>query len=464
MGRDLLAHHTIDGLHMRISRFWLTGAVALVLAAGLIGVPSTASAAVPATVRAVPSNVMPVLASSGSDGTVEVVRQLVPCGGMMYAVGRFNSISQLGIRYTRFNVFSFNATTGAVSASFVPTPNGYVNSIALSANCGTAYLGGLFTTVGGVRASDVAAVSASTGALISTFTHSANGQIEALLIHGNHLLVGGYFTAISGSARSYLASLNPITGQDDGYVHANLSGHYVYTNAAGRPAAANPTRVFNFSRSPNFTKLLVMGDFTTAGNLGRRQIFMLDLGASTTWVDTWYSSEFLTNCAVTEPFWLQDASWSPDDQTIYVVGTGFRPASGLGYSTTDPRAGLCDAAAAFPATPGPVSHRWINWTGCDSLYATAADSTTAYIGGHERWASNGRGCDSAGPGAIAAPGMAGLSPTNGGVVFNPTRSRGYGADDMVVTFYGLWIASDNYLDAQDCAGESGHEGICFLPK
>lgn len=449
---------------MHISRVWFAGAVAPVLAAGLIGAPSIASAAVPTTVRAVPSNVMPVLASSGIDGTVEVVRQLVPCGGMMYAAGRFSSISQGGIPYTRYNVFSFNATTGAVSATFVPTPNGYVNSIALSANCGTAYIGGSFTTVGGVVANHIAAVSASTGALISTFIHSANSEVEALLIHGNHLLVGGYFTAISGSTRRYLASLNPITGKDDGYVNANLSGHYVYTDAAGRPAAPNATRVFNFSRSPNFTKLLVIGDFTTAGNLGRRQIFMLDLGATTTWVDTWYSSEFLTNCDVGEPYWLQDASWSPDDQTIYVASTGYKPASGAGYSTTGPRAGLCDAAAAFPATAGPVSHKWINWTGCDSLYATAADSTTAYFGGHERWASNGAGCDAGGPGSIAAPGMVGLSPVNGSVVFNPTRSRGHGADDMVVTFYGLWIASDNYLNSQNCAGQSGHEGICFLPN
>jgi len=406
---------------------------------------------------------MPALVLS-ADGTVEVVRQLVPCGGMMYAVGRFSSISQNGTLYTRYNAFAFNATTGAVSASFVPIPNGYVNSIALSANCDTAYLGGVFTAIGGVKVNDIAAVSASTGALISTFAHSANGQVEALLVHGNHLLVGGYFTAISGSTRRYLASLNPTTGKDDGYVNANISGNYVYTDAAGHATVPNPTRVFNFSASPNFTKLLVMGDFTKAGNLGRRQIFMLDLGATTTWVDYWYSTEFLTNCWYTAPFWLQDASWSPDDQTIYVAATGYRPAAGLGYKATDPRAGLCDAAAAFPATPAPVSHKWINWTGCDSLYSTAADATTAYFAGHERWASNQFGCNVAGPGAIPAPGMVGLNPVTGAVIFNPTRSRGYGADDMVVTFYGLWIASDNYLDSQMCAGQTGHEGICFLPK
>lgn len=46
------------------------------------------------------------------------------------------------------------------------------------------------------------------------------------------------------------------------------------------------------------------------------------------------------------------------------------------------------------------------------------------------WAYNFDACDQAGPGAIAAPGMAGLSVTTGLLSFNPTRSRGFGADDM----------------------------------
>ena len=70
-------------------------------------------------------------------------------------------------------------------------------------------------------------------------------------------------------------------------------------------------------------------------------------------------------------------------------------------------------AAAFPATQGPVLHEWVNYAGCDSLYSTAADASTAYFGGHERWSQNANGCDFAGPGAISAPGMEGLSPTTG---------------------------------------------------
>ena len=81
------------------------------------------------------------------------------------------------------------------------------------------------------------------------------------------------------------------------------------------------------------------------------------------------------------------------------------------------RTGLCDAAAAFPATQGPVLSEWINYTGCDSLFAAAADSFVAYIGGHERWSMNNNNCDAMGDG-IAAPGMEGSDPPTGNLLLN----------------------------------------------
>jgi hypothetical protein len=62
--------------------------------------------------------------------------------------------------------------------------------------------------------------------------------------------------------------------------------------------------------------------------------------------------------------------------------------------------------------------------------------------------------------------MEGLSPSTGLVTSNPpvyTRARGLGADDMLITSAGLWIASDNMDNASQCDGVFGHAGICFLP-
>lgn len=60
--------------------------------------------------------------------------------------------------------------------------------------------------------------------------------------------------------------------------------------------------------------------------------------------------------------------------------------------------------------------------------------------------------------------MAGLDPTAGQINYNPTRGRGKGADDMLRTSAGLWIASDNAQNTSKCAGEDNHTGICFLPN
>jgi hypothetical protein len=111
-----------------------------------------------------------------------------------------------------------------------------------------------------------------------------------------------------------------------------------------------------------------------------------------------------------------------------------------------------------------VKRRWINYTGCDSLYSVAADRNTVYIGGHERWADNKLQCNTNKSGqAPAAPGMAGLAAKTGRLTFNPTRGRGIGADDMLITKAGLWIASDNFAGADQCGGITGHAGICLLP-
>ena len=44
---------------------------------------------------------------------------------------------------------------------------------------------------------------------------------------------------------------------------------------------------------------------------------------------------------------MQAAAWSPDDSTVYIATTGYHP---NGLRPGPPRTGLCDAAAAFPAT------------------------------------------------------------------------------------------------------------------
>jgi hypothetical protein len=276
-----------------------------------------------------------------------------------------------------------------------------------------------------------------------------------------------------------MASLSPATGRDDGFVHLNISGNYQFPGVS-----SNATRVFNQALSHSGQYDLVMGDFTSAGGVPRQQIFELDVSGAAAAVTPWTSPEwdgsqgeatpsdptsgYPYQCATVEPFYIQAAAWSPDDSTIYLGTTGYHP-NGWPVGAT-PRNGLCDAAAAFPATQGTVLHEWVNYTGCDSIYSAAADANAAYFGGHERWSQNPQDCDAQGPGAIPAPGMEGLSPADGSLYTTPdgtagyySRDKGLGADDMLATSAGLWIASDNSDGSQMCGGVENLSGICFLP-
>jgi hypothetical protein len=445
----------------QLSRFVVVAAVA---ALGVVGTAANGVAASSATgpVSTVPATNTPRLMTTG---TAEQIRQIVQCGSTMYAVGTFTEIARGNIKYIRGGAFSFSATAPYKVTGWDPEVNGTVSSIAFNgANCADAYLGGKFKTIGGTTVKNIAEVDTTTGAVVTSFKSSANAAVYTLLGWNGHLLTGGAFTSINGSAADpYFTSLNPTTGRNDNYLALAISGHYVYTDDSRTPSGTNPTRVYNQQLSNDGTRDLIEGDFTSVGGQPRQQIAMLDLGATNVTTDAWYAPEFNANCAVDLSFYARAASWSPDDSMVYVATTGYKPANGPGFNTGQPRAGLCDAAVAFPSTSTTVNHLWINYTGCDSLFSTAADASTAYFGGHERWIDNPDGCDHAGPGAISAPGMVGLSPTDGSMTLNPTRGRGMGADDMLVTSAGLWIANDNFDGANQCGGVAGHAGLCFLP-
>jgi len=447
----------------RIHQWTRAGVVAGVIALGVAGIAGPAMASLPpGPASPTPAAHTPALVA---DGSIDIVRQLVQCGGTMYAVGTFTTIKRGSITYSRNNIFSFSATSPFAVTSWNPNVNGVVNSIAFSGtDCTNAYIGGKFTAVGGTTVKNIAEISTSTGAVLTGFRHNASGQVETLLGYNGHILAGGFYTSINGStANPYMTSLNPATGKDDGFVHLGISGQYISTGA---------TRIYNQQLSHGGTLDLVEGVFTSVGGQQREQIFMLNLGGATAAVTGWTSPEFdgsqpqsvsQYQCVPNEAFYLQAAAWSPDDSQVYVATTGFHP---NGVSTSLPRSGLCDAAAAFPATQAPVHHTWINYTGCDSLFSVAADSTNVYVGGHERWTMNPNGCDFQGPGAVAEPGMEGLSPSTGLITSNPPvyiRGRGQGADDMEITSGGLWIASDNAQNTDSCGGVHGHAGICFLP-
>jgi hypothetical protein len=440
---------------------WLTlngAGVAAVLVVGATGLAPAGAATGP--VSATPAAGTPQLATTG---TTEQIRQLADCGGTMYAVGTFTSISQGTATFTRNNVFSFSAMAPYTVTSWAPAVNGTVNSIAFNGgNCADAYIGGTFTSVGSTAVKNLAEIDTTTGAVVPGFSVNTNGQVETLLAASGHLLVGGLFTKIDGSSTDpYYASLNPVTGANDGYLSLGISGTY-------KSKKPNATQVFNQQLSPSGSDVLAEGVFTSVGGLPRQQIFMMQLGATQGTVTGWNSAAYFSKHCTRHAFSLTAAAWSPNSSTVYVASTGHAPDA---WSGTFPLTGLCGSVAAFPATQkGGLSPAWINYTGCDSLDSVAADASAVYVAGTERWADNANGCDSAGSGAVPAQGMGGFTPSTGSLLENTggtaglySRARGLGADDMLLTAAGLWIASDNLAGSASCGGVTGHAGICFLP-
>ena len=434
------------------------GVIAAALAAGAGGVTSPVLAG-PVTTPQGPVSTQPAAGTPQlvKTGTVEKIRQLVQCGTMMYAVGSFTQISQGGKTFSRDNVFSFLATAPYTVSGWNVNVNGEVNSIAFTSahGCADAYVGGSFTSVDGTPVTNIADVSTSTGAVISRFAHDANKPVDTLLGYQDHLLAGGQFTLLNGTRRHFYASLNPTSGKVERFVNLHISGK----------VPDDHRTVYNQQLSHSGNLLLAEGNFTSVGGQPRQQMFMLNLSGSTAKVTGWTSPEFNGHCVVHKSFYVHAAAWSPDDSTVYIATTGFHPLNRVKGSF--PLTGLCDAAAAFPASQKSVRHTWVEYTGCDSYYSVAADDGAVYVGGHQRWAQNPNGCDFAGKGAMPDPGLQGLDPSNGTLetsggapVYSSSKAN---ADDMLITSAGLWIASTNRFSSQVCDGASGHSGICFLP-
>jgi hypothetical protein len=356
--------------------------------------------------------------------------------------------------------------------------NGEINSIAFNGtNCSDAYIGGQFTSVNGTPASNIAEVSTSTGAVVPGFAASASNIVDTLVVTQNgHLLVGGHFGTMNGSnAHKYFVSLNPGTGADDGFLNLKISGQYHYCSGS-KCAEVFPTQIYNQQLSHSGTLDLVEGVFTKVGGQPRQQIFMLNVGGTKATVTAWTSPEWdhsdpsadpYSQCWWTESFYIRAAAWSasPADSTVYLAATGKEP---WNQPKSLKRVGLCDSTSAFPATQASVTHTWIDYTGCDSLYSVAADASTVYAAGHPRWAENSDDCNAAGPNAVPDAGLQGLTPATGQPLLNGSGTAGLysmsraNADDMLVTSAGLWIGSTDRGHDDHCGGVGFHGGICFL--
>lgn len=406
------------------------------------GVTATAGIALPKVVSANPANYTPQL-PKGSYAT-EALRQ-IDRTDTMYAGGTFTTLGG----QPRSNIGAFSATTGALT-SFAPQIDGTVWALE-DLGAGRLAVGGDFTTVNGVARRGLAVVDATTGVVDPAFNAHLTGRVTSLNLVNGRLIAGGAFT-------KKLEAVDPGTGADTGYLNLNISGSYVYRTAV----------------SPDGTHLVSVANINSVSGQARRQAFMVDLGPTSGTLSSWYYKPLLKQCEATAyNFYLRDVDFSPDGSYFVLDGTGFVSQSGdLGVT-------ICDAAARFEtANLSPNRPTWINYTGGDTLHSVAVSSTAVYVAGHQRWLDNTTGRDSCAPGCVSRPGIGAIDPTTGkALTWDPRRTRGIGAKELILTLAGLWVGSDTRDGIQlgcsspggpnldDCAGKplENHGGIGFLP-
>src|ERR1700712_1285572 len=118
---------------------------------------------------------------------------VTPDGSKLVLVGGFPRVEG----QPRNRVAVFNLPSRSLSA-VAPNVNGIVSGVA--ATNSTVFLGGGFSAVTGLARSRVASVSASTGAVLPFVVPVDNGQVNSVVTSpdGNQVVLGGSFTSVGG--------------------------------------------------------------------------------------------------------------------------------------------------------------------------------------------------------------------------------------------------------------------------
>ena len=418
-------------------RLVVTSVAVLALAAG-VSTPSMALGyAHPKVVSANPADITPHV----KDGSVLAIAAV---GNRVYVGGTFTAVVNAGTsgQISRSHLFAFDRTTGRVLTDFVPAVNGAVETIAPAPDGTSIIIGGRFTTVQGATQRSLAMLTPA-GARVPTFTAKTNGYVTKVVVRANRLFAGGRYATANGVARANLAAFSATTGAlDTSFTLGATEGRVKSNGTVTKPA------VVELDANAAGTRMVVLGNFQRVGGEPRMQVAMIDLTTNT--LSPWSTTRFPNGgsgtgtayqCGQSFDTVMRDVEFAADGTYFVIVTTG-----GPGPSNTNT---LCDTASRWETTAtASTTETWRNCTGGDTLYSVAVTASSGggavYVGGHQRWLDNCGGRDAPRPGAFAADGIGAINATTGLAIrtWNPGRTRGVGAEELVAYAEGLYIGSD----------------------
>ncbi len=322
-------------------------------------------------------------------------------GGWIYAGGIISSVTDrvTGVTTSGFhNIFRFSASTFRVDTSWKPqfyrsaqanNTTAYLDSPVTgiaSDGAGTLYVAGGFSTfapapgAAGVTRRGVAAISASTGALLPFNARVCSGGggcgVNDVEFVDGTVWLGGPFTHVAGQAITALAFVDPVTGAPTG-ARLPISGVITSTTA---------TKVAQIAVNPQRTQAVMIGNFTSVGGQTHKEVAVLDItSAGGATIDPWNDPKNLnasnsSNCSAKDT-WARGVDWDPTGTFFDIAASG-----GGGFDAFGAAGALCDAFSRFrsdgnPNTPFPLV---VNVTGFDSMFTVVNTGDIAYTGGHNK--------------------------------------------------------------------------------
>ena len=168
----------------------------------------------------------------------DYVETIAVSGNTVYVGGEFTTIGAVGV-VTRNYIAALDATTGAVITGWDADADGLVSSIAVDDD--KVYAVGNFGNIGGAAQNYIAALNTTDGAVIPGWAPVFDRAVYSIAVSGDKIYVGGSFTAIDLVPRNYAAALSAATGvvdvdwdpdaDSDVYVIA-VNGDTVYAGGA----------------------------------------------------------------------------------------------------------------------------------------------------------------------------------------------------------------------------------------
>ncbi|WP_241961113.1 PKD domain-containing protein [Salinibacterium hongtaonis] len=232
-------------------------------------------------------------------------------GNTVYVGGEFTSARPAGSargvnEVPRTHLLAYNLTTGALITTFNPTLNGQVLGLAASPDGTRLYAVGDFTQVNGTTFSRAVAFSVATGQTINSFKPILSTQGRAVVATADTVYLGGNFTSVSGVARNRVAAV-------------------AASNGAVLPFNANANSAVNaLALTKNGAKLIVGGKYSTLGGAAARGLGAVDptSGAVQPWAinNTIYASgesaAFVSLYADDDAVYGTAWAWGKDDGNL----------------------------------------------------------------------------------------------------------------------------------------------------